>query len=420
MADHPSPLDLSQAATPPRGSGACTLQKGDRVRKMTGDGKEEEGVVSDIAEDGNVVVNRDKGGKWKKQNAQNFNKIETGVVTPQLEQAAGAGPKDKADEGPAHNGELLGVRVPERAAAAGEGAWYEKHPEAAFPPEFSGSFAGSAAGSAPVQLIRQPILRDAEGVFRHGRSKIGDEAALGALFQRLEQCYPSRFGHKQPHPSETAAQRSQRCNAPAARSDCWNLLDRELLQKLWKDRSRRSKILPSSVPDFVKGNEKYFGFRTDMFGNVVTFQTGPKATCAFEVVARSSIQMLVQILILILMLLLVATARAIPPPMLVLVFRLKLTLKLNADGNQVDHIFPWARGGKSTRDNFAAVYWGANIFKSDKILHGAQLVDSANGGWVSQVFECDIMWDKGCVCGEWGGGAGSLSLLVCVCEIICG
>jgi hypothetical protein len=311
MADHQSPLDLSQAVTPPRGSGGSTLQKGDRVRKKVGEGKDEEGVVSDVAKDRKVVVERDTGGKWNKQNAQNFEKIDTSVVTPQPEQ----GPEDEADAGPAPKELPGGVRVPEAAAAAGEGVWYEAHPEAAFPPEFSGSFAGSAAGSAPVQLIRQPIVRDEEGVFRHGRSEIGDKAALGAFFQRLEQCYPSRFGHNEPHPSETAAQRSQRCNAPAARSDCWNLLDRELLQKLWKDRSRRSKILPSIVPDFVKGNEKWFGFRIDMFGNVVTFQTGPKAACAFEVVANSSIQMLAQILILILMLLLVPTARAIPTPM---------------------------------------------------------------------------------------------------------
>ncbi len=96
--------------------------------------------------------------------------------------------------------------------------------------------------------------------------------------------------------------------------------------------------------------------------------------------------------------------------------RLKLTLKLNADANQVDHIFPWARGGKSTRDNFAAVYWGANIFKSDNILHGKRLVDSVKGGWVSQVFECVISSGVRGVCVVRGGrGSREFVLTASVC-----
>ena len=292
-----APSTIARGETVPLAEGMAALQQGDCVRKKKGKGEGDVGVVSNVAEDGKVEVcfatedGKVKGGKWKKQNPENFEKI--------LGRSLVAPP----------NGEVLpgGVQVPEAAAAAGEEAWYKAHPEAAFPPEFSGSFAGSAAGSAPVQLIRQPIVRDEEGVFRHGSSEIGDEAALRAFFQRLEHCYPSRFGQKD-HPSETAAQRTQRCNA--ARNDCWNLLDRQLLEKLWKDRSRSSEILPITVPDFVKK-----GFGIDMFGNVVTWNAGPKAACAFEVVAHSSIQMLAQIQILVLMLLLVPTARAIPTPM---------------------------------------------------------------------------------------------------------
>ena len=33
---------------------------------------------------------------------------------------------------------------------------------------------------------------------------------------------------------------------------------------------------------------------------------------------------------------------------------------------EVDHIFPWARGGCSVQTNFAGVQWGANNKKRDK------------------------------------------------------
>ena len=126
----------------------------------------------------------------------------------------------------------------------------------------------------------------------------------------LEQAFPVRYdGRTRPHPSETLQYRSKQCKAEE--ESCWNSLDRHAISHAWK------RAMPgTSLPSRVKEN-----FRVDAFGNVVSITAKSKAVCAFE----------------------------------------------------VDHVFPWSRGGCSRRGNFAAVYWGANNLKKEKLIQGSDL-----------------------------------------------
>ena len=119
-----------------------------------------------------------------------------------------------------------------------------------------------------------------------------------------------------------------------ARDYCWNKLDRDTLGKVWQDRTNEK--MPSRLDLF----------RVDMFNNVVMNGCSPKAVCAWE----------------------------------------------------VDHIFPWARGGCSVQTNFAGVQWGANNKKRDKIIQGMDLgpecasklqVGLSPGAFVTLFMFCD-------------------------------
>ena len=129
--------------------------------------------------------------------------------------------------------------------------------------------------------------------------------------QTLEETYPVRYdGKNRLHPSETLSYRNTQCQKE--RDACWDTLDRRAIEIAWKQ------AMPGTVPI---ESVKYF--RVDAFGNVVSDRnrTGSKAVCAFD----------------------------------------------------VDHVFPWSRGGCSRRGNFAGLYWGANVLKKDKLIQGAEL-----------------------------------------------
>ena len=130
--------------------------------------------------------------------------------------------------------------------------------------------------------------------------------------QTLEETYPVRYdGKNRLHPSETKQYRMTQCQKE--RDACWNTLDRTAIENAWKQ------AMPGTVP--IKSVKD---FRVDAFGNVVSNpnnRTGYKAVCAFD----------------------------------------------------VDHVFPWSRGGCSRRGNFAGLYWGANVLKKDKLIQGAEL-----------------------------------------------
>jgi hypothetical protein len=128
--------------------------------------------------------------------------------------------------------------------------------------------------------------------------------------QTLEKTYPVRYdGKNRPHPSETLQYRSMQCQKEWLA--CWETLDRTAIPNAWKQ------AMPGTVPiKSVKEN-----FRVDAFGNVVSNLAKSKAVCAFE----------------------------------------------------VDHVFPWSRGGCSRRGNFAGLYWGANVLKKEKLIQGAEL-----------------------------------------------
>lgn len=91
---------------------------------------------------------------------------------------------------------------------------------------------------------------------------------------------------------------------------CWVMMDKTSLGTAWRE--------AGLGPFPAKLNQK---FRVDMYGNVVSCDASNQAMTAFE----------------------------------------------------VDHIFPWSRGGCSVQANFAGVYWGANNIKRDKLLQGMQL-----------------------------------------------
>lgn len=101
------------------------------------------------------------------------------------------------------------------------------------------------------------------------------------------------------HPSESLQQRTAQTGADDVKQHCW-------------DRLRR---LPNSIFKLNKKQTLYpeqkgclSTFRIDIFGNVVTKDAQDGAICKFD----------------------------------------------------IDHGFPWIRGGRSERANFGAVYWGAN------------------------------------------------------------
>ncbi len=141
--------------------------------------------------------------------------------------------------------------------------------------------------------------------------KIGSLDEYKTWAAALEKKYPKYQSlDKKKHWCETVQYRTKQCMQMQARDGCWNKLDRDTLGKVWKDRTNEK--MPSRLEDL---------FRIDMFNNVVMNGCSPKAVCAWE----------------------------------------------------VDHIFPWARGGCSVQTNFAGVQWVTNNKKRDKIIQGMDL-----------------------------------------------
>jgi len=140
----------------------------------------------------------------------------------------------------------------------------------------------------------------------------------------LEKRFPPKFnGTDRPHwhPSETLLYRTRQCKAEV--SYCWDAMDSFAIPGAWKQVALgRGVPLPRRIQD---------AFRVDLFGNVVSNKASAKAVCAFE----------------------------------------------------VDHVFPWSRGGCSRQSNFAGLYWGANVLKREKLIQGAELspcpADSEDG-----------------------------------------
>ena len=127
--------------------------------------------------------------------------------------------------------------------------------------------------------------------------------------QTLEETYPVRYDGK----NRLHPSETLSYRSTQCRKEwhaCWDTLDRTAIEKAWKQAMGTVPII--SVMD---------NFRVDAFGNVVSKLAKSKAVCAFE----------------------------------------------------VDHVFPWSRGGCSRRGNFAGLYWGANVLKKEKLIQGAEL-----------------------------------------------
>ena len=239
--------------------------------------------------------------------------------------AVQAAPDGRRPEG--SGGKLVDEAAPEE--------WWRAR-DAPFPPEFAGEYSGRARIEQPVRRVFQglpgSVTVGAEQGARYlwaGRD-LGGEEAFKRWAQRLEERFPCRFsvsasGAAKPlpetaksgkvHPWETGRDRTDGCRK--ATVACWEAADRQALRDAWRQR------FGSAMPEALGRT-----FRVDMFGNVIADpeSAAAKSVCAFE----------------------------------------------------VDHIFPWSRGGRTLRPNLAPVQWGANIRKSDKLLHGTEL---GGGGW---------------------------------------
>ena len=222
--------------------------------------------------------------------------------------------------------------APAKPAKVPEEWWHVR--EAPFPPEFSGGHDGRPRVGQPVQRV--DAEKDAGSAGRRmlkyswaGR-ELGGEQEFRFWAQSLELRFPSQFSaaagtgrsaspgkvaSRKSHPWESSRDRSEGCRRATAA--CWEAADQQLLRDEWRKRFCRP--MPEAL-----GKK----FRVDMFGNVIADpeSAAAKSVCAFE----------------------------------------------------VDHIFPWSRGGRTLRPNLAPVQWGANIFKSDKLLQGEEL---GGGGW---------------------------------------
>ena len=208
--------------------------------------------------------------------------------------------------------------------------------DAPFPPEFSGEHSGRAKIEQPVRRVPHRPPGSELGHSERGRRYVwagrdlGGEEAFRLWARKLEERFPCRFsvsasGEKKApannaksrnaHPWETGRDRTDGCRKATAA--CWEAADRRALRDAWRQR------FGSAMPETLGR-----AFRVDMFGNVIADpeSAASKSVCAFE----------------------------------------------------VDHIFPWSRGGRTLRPNLAPVQWGANIRKSDKLLHGTEL---GGHGW---------------------------------------
>jgi hypothetical protein len=251
------------------------MQNNDRVRKKTGEGKGNEGVVVEVSDDGRKVkVKADDETLWKMQSADNFEKL--GGRAPAERPARAEGEEKK---------ELTG-------------GWWAAGKNEGYPPELGGVYQKEARVGACVRV-------DKDGVQWWSDNRIGSREEYEKWAAALDNKYPRLDKHW----CETVQYRTAQCKK--ARDYCWNKLDRHTLGKVWQDRTKLA--LPSRLGADL--------FRVDMFNNVVMNECSTKAVCAWE----------------------------------------------------VDHIFPWARGGCSVQTNFAGVQWGANNKKRDKIIQGMDL-----------------------------------------------
>ena len=63
-------------------------------------------------------------------------------------------------------------------------------------------------------------------------------------------------------------------------------------------------------------------------------------------------------------------------------------------GYALDHIFPWAKGGKTVADNLAAVHWGANLVKSDHLLQSDYFAGASTGDYEKSKVNHNLDWSK--------------------------
>ena len=127
----------------------------------------------------------------------------------------------------------------------------------------------------------------------------------------LEKRFPPKFnGTDRPHWHPSETLQYRTRQCKAEVSYCWEAMDQSAIPQAWK------KVAEGSLPEKILD-----AFRVDLFGNVVSNKASAKAVCAFE----------------------------------------------------VDHVFPWSRGGCSRQSNFAGLYWGANVLKREKLIQGAEL-----------------------------------------------
>ena len=168
--------------------------------------------------------------------------------------------------------------------------------------------------------------------------KIGNKEDLAAFASELDELLQVRFAPKKEKRADGKCKFAHFENTRPAWSKqlldaCWDKMKTGKLYKAWKDSFRTESDQNPAVPNFVNDTTGFANpdeclFRVDMYGNVVSRpgKVQHRAVCSVE----------------------------------------------------IDHVFPWSRGGMSyagndkTRAiaNVEAVAWMANQRKNDKFLHG--------------------------------------------------
>mmetsp|Transcript_35159 Transcript_35159/g.59228 ORF Transcript_35159/g.59228 Transcript_35159/m.59228 type:complete len:469 (-) Transcript_35159:371-1777(-) len=150
-----------------------------------------------------------------------------------------------------------------------------------------------------------------KGTKKEQKDTIGTKEQWEQLKAQWEVKHPKM--KKDNHPTETMPSRTKAIQK--FRDDKkgmeieWSKLGQTKLLAIWAEMGLTKS---GQMPDDIRES-----YRLDMFGNVISNKDcHPRSLCAFE----------------------------------------------------IDHVFPWARGGCTVKENLVPIYWGANSSKSDDIL----------------------------------------------------
>ena len=311
------------------------MQRGDRVKKVgpkKGAGIGKEGVVEEVADDGRVrVTPADGTKKWKLQSANNFEKLgadapgaakeDTPAMTPHPKGTMEADGTPARPPPPESNDLLYDPKdwaIPGMCYQLGtvqkkpwnleSGAWYLVE-DAAFPPEFAEEGRATRFGNRGTEVCPVKAIARAEG---------NDSVLWGRKTYTLEEWRQKLVGWQNSFPNIKRSDGSTPWETESFRSSQTSKV--EIIKQCF-DKCKR----PTWPDTLKKASRDFLGkFRVDMWGNMICLpKTVPggladnESLCFFD----------------------------------------------------VDHTFPFSRGGRSVLKNFEALQCCANRWvKSDRLV----------------------------------------------------